>query len=124
MAFKSNLTGLGMSPGVSLNVCEGDLDNTVTATGSTSQANSYPISKSFTVVTTTGANTGVRLPSFLNVGDECVIANNGASTLFVYPPVGGIINGGSSNAKVDIATLKCGRFKCIDSLNFVAIVGA
>jgi hypothetical protein len=124
MAFKSSLTGLGMAPALATHSCEGDVDNTVTATGSTSQANSYAITKPFTIFTTVGANTGGRLPSFLTAGDEGVIQNNGASTLFLYPPVGGIINGGSSNAKVDVATLKGARFKCIDSLNFAVIVGA
>lgn len=124
MAFKSSLIGLGTHPALATYMCEGDVDNTVTATGSSSQANSYAITKAFTVVTTTAANTGVRLPSFLTAGDEGVIQNNGASTLFVYPPVGGVINGGSANAKVDVATLKGARFKCIDALNFAVIVGA
>lgn len=124
MPWKQNLTGLGIAPAAATYIVDGDVDNTVTATGSTSQANSYAIIKSFTVFTTTAANTGARLPAILSAGDQGYIQNNGASTLFCYPPVGGVINGGSANAKVDIATLKGATFKSIDGLNFSVIVGA
>lgn len=122
-AWKANLCGSGIAPLAAQNVV-GEIDNTVTATGSTSQANSYLIRAPFTVVTTTGANSGVRLPATLSAGDECYIANNGASTLFVYPPVGGKLNAGTTDAKVDVATLKGALVKCIDVLNFSIIVGA
>jgi hypothetical protein len=123
MPFKKDLTGTGNSGGAAIAIC-GAVDNTVTATGSTSQANSYGISKPTTIFTTVGANSGARLPSFLTAGDSGRIQNNGASTLFVYPPVGGAINGGTTDAKVDVATLKGADFVCIDVLNFSVIVGA
>ncbi len=124
MAWKARLTGVGTAPAASVEIVSGDIDNSVTSTGSTSQANSYAIIKPFTVVTTTGANTGVRLPSILSAGDEGFIQNNGASTLFIYPPVGGKINAGTTDAKVDCGTLKGAFYKCIDNLNFCVQIGA
>lgn len=124
MAWKNLLTGSGLASLAAQEITGADADNSVTSTGSTSQANSYAIRKPFTIVTTTGANTGVRLPSFLSAGDEGFIQNNGAQTLFVYPPVGGKINAGSTDAKVDCGTLKGAFYKCIDNLNFCVQIGA
>lgn len=121
--WKASLMGVGTSGGQAQQLV-GDTETGVTAAGSSSQANSYAITRPNTVVSTTAANTGVRLPSILTAGDCGFIQNNGASTLFVYPPVGGVINGGSTNAKVDVATLKGCYYTCIDSLNFSVIVGA
>lgn len=102
----------------------GRKSDNLSATGSTSQANSLAIFSELNVVTTTGANTGVRLPSTLAAGDSMFIQNNGASTLFIYPPVGGILNGGSANAKVDCATLKGAWCVCLNGLDFAVQVGA
>jgi hypothetical protein len=122
MAWAKNLMGSGHSGGQALaNV--GRFDSGVTATGSSSQANSYLIRAENTVVSTTAANTGVRLPDNLSAGDSGIIANNGGSTLFIYPPVGGIINGNSADAKIDCATLKGARYTCLDKLNFNIVVG-
>jgi hypothetical protein len=123
MGFKALMMGSGCSGGEARNIA-GDVETGVVATGSTSQANSYLISRPGTVVATTGANTGVRLPSNLSAGDSGWIANDGASTLFVYPPVGGILNGGSSNAKVDVATLKGATFWCKNGLDFCLVVSS
>lgn len=123
MAWKQDLTGSGNAPLAAISIV-GDVDNSVTSTGSTSQADSYLVRKPITVVTAGASASGLRLPAILTAGDTCLVANNGGETLFVYPPVGGKINAGSTNAKVDIATLKGGLFTCIDGLNFAAIVGA
>lgn len=123
MSIAKNLCGAGMAP-VAAQAIAGDMETGVTATGSTSQANSYLIQKSHTVVGTTAANTGVRLPAGLNKGDWGTITNLGASTLFVYPPTGGAINGGSGNAKVDLATLLPALWVAHGNGNFSLIVGA
>lgn len=98
----------------------GDTDFGVTATGSTSQANSYAIKAGITTVTGGGANTGVRLPSNAETGDEFWILNDKGSTLFVYPPTGGTISGGSANAKVDLADNTGACYKALTSGNFMA----
>jgi hypothetical protein len=95
------------------------IDDNVTATGSTSQANSYAVTKAWTVVTTTAANTGVRLP--VAPGQVFAVHNTGASTLFVYPPVGAAINGGSTNAKVDLVTGVGGLFLCVSATRIVKL---
>src|SRR5690242_15306929 len=77
----------------------------VTATGSNSQANSYAIQYSNTYVSTAAANTGVRLPSGASPGDTFFVYNGGASTMHVYPPTGGNVAGGSTNAAFDLLTL-------------------
>ena len=122
-SIQKNLMGSGVSAGEAKAI-SGRVVTGLTATGSTSQANSLAIYSDLNVVTTTAANTGVRLPANLSAGDEIAIQNNGASTLFIYPPVGGIINGGSANAKVDAATLKGAIAKCINGLDFSVVVGA
>ena len=74
----------------------------LTATGS-SQATAYPLLNSGdhqfgTVAASTGAMLPVgRVPSSVRV------FNGGASTLSIYPPVGGAVNGGSANASVSLA---------------------
>lgn len=120
--IQKNLMGSGLSAGTAKSIA-GRLVTGLTSTGSTSQANSLAVYSEINVVTTTGANTGVRLPS-LSAGDTMMIVNLGASTLFVYPPVGGALNGGSANAKIDVATLKAASLVCINGLDWALIVGA
>lgn len=121
--IQRNLMGSGVSAGTA-KAMAGRVVTGLTAAGSSSQANSLAIYSEVNVVTTTGANTGVRLPSNFSAGDSLLVHNNGASTLFIYPPVGGIINGGSANAKVDCATLKGALCTSINGLDFSVIVGA
>lgn len=123
--FKQHLTGAGMSALLS-QVTVGTVTDAQTATGTSSQANSFAIADHITRFSTTAANSGARLPSTLTAGDELWIMNGGASTLLVYPPVGGTVNGAAANATLvnGIPTLKAGHFKCIDGLNWYAIVGA
>lgn len=121
--WKRNMTGIGFA-GAQATALVGSMDTGVTSTGSSSQADSYAIRAENTVVSTTAANTGVRLPSFLTAGDSGIIANDGASTLFVYPPTGGKINNGSADAKVDVATAKVAYYVCKNSIDFAIVVGA
>lgn len=45
-----------------------------------------PTGQDFSIVTTTGSGTGVKLPSTgVSVGEEYVVANHGANALAVYP---------------------------------------
>ena len=125
MSVKQNMMGLGLAP-LAADAVNGEVDGGVTATGSTSQANSYAISRSITVVTTAAANTGVRLPTFATPNDEFTVVNYGANTMNVYPPVGGRINNGTLNAAVTLAAGKRGDFLCVtaDGLGFSYVVGS
>lgn len=123
MGFAKNMVGTGIVPEAAKYIV-GTVETGVTSTGSSSQANSYGITKAHTVVATTGANTGVRLPANLGPGDNGTICNKGASTLFIYPPSGGTINGNSTNAKVDCATLKGAVWTSHgNGLDFTVVVG-
>ncbi len=115
----------GLSPSTAQAVT-GFCDIGVTATGSNSQANSYAIVATNTFVSTAAANTGVRLQTSQSPGDGGFIYNGGASTLHIYPPSGGKINGGSTDAASDITTLKSALWMCIsnDGLNFAVLKGA
>lgn len=127
---KLKYTGLGM-PSFLANVsAAGTVSNTQTATGSTSQANSFAITDDVTIFTTAASGTGARLPlagspgEGPNAGDIFFIANLDGNTLLIYPPTGGVINGGSSNASINLTTKKSGLFICIDGTNYLGITSA
>lgn len=114
-----NLTGIGV-PGEQARSIAGRVTNSIAAAGSTSQTNSTAVTNDINNVTTGASATGVRLPTG-QAGDSMVIGNSKAETLFIYPPVGGTINGGSSNAKVDILTLHAAHCTCVDGLNWIVV---
>lgn len=78
------------------------------------------------VFTTVAAGTGCILgaPSvgstldLLNIGDEIYICNYGANALSVYPPTGGNINNGTTNAAISLATNTCARFKKVTATSY------
>lgn len=94
-------------------LCEAfDRDLAATATGN-SQATAYAIKGTVTQFTTTAANTGCVVPIGADVGDEFEIINFGASTLAVYPPLGGTLNNGAANAAVNVLANTWARVKQI-----------
>lgn len=90
----------------------GDIDSAVTALGASSQANSYGIRATITTVTAGGANTGVRIPTDMSIGDEIDVYNTKGSTLLVYPNVGGNINGVGVDTVVNVANNVRAIIKC------------
>lgn len=68
------------------------------------------------VFSTVGASTGARLPVG-NLGDEVFVRNAGANALAVYPPTGGTINGGATNAAdgTALALASSYRYKCVSA---------
>lgn len=124
MTALKKLTGSGMSPLAATQI-NGDVDTGAAnagaiATGS-AQADAYKISACTTRFGTVAASTGCVLP----IGapsDDYAIANFGANTLNVYPPVGGTINNGSVNAAVTIAANGSAFLVCMDGagLNWVS----
>lgn len=123
--IKARLTGAGMAPLLALGTA-GTVTGTLTATGSSSQANSLAITDDINWLTTCAANAGVRLPSTMSAGDRIFVFNGGASTCKPYPPVGGTLNGAAVDATLvsGIPTLKGALFICLNNLDFFAIVGA
>lgn len=122
MAIAKKLIGLGLPWGTAAGVV-GNVDNNLTAAGST-QATALLVSNDINVVTTTAASTGVILRSDLSAGDSQEVVNYGASTLTVYPPVGGKINNGSANAGVSVAANTSALYTSIDGLNFFGVKSA
>lgn len=110
---QKKLTGSGFAPLQAINLT-GDVDPAVTALG-TNAATAYQIGSVHTNVTTAAASTGVILPLVTAgavLGDVVDVHNGGASTLTVYPPVGGTINGAAS---VTITAGSWTIFQCWDA---------
>ena len=117
MAFPSRVLGAGTSGGTTTAIC-GDVANTLTATGSAA-GDALALSAVFNRVSTTAASTGVKLPP-AEAGAMVVVANDGASSLTVYPQTGSTIDGASS---VAIATTKRRIFVGISPTVWVSILG-
>jgi hypothetical protein len=76
--------------------------DSLTATGST-QNTALALSAINSVVTTTAASTGVRLPLRVDVGGLYFVANLGANALTIYPGTGESINALSANTGLSLA---------------------
>lgn len=74
--------------------------------GTSSQANATVITSRFSVFSTVAANSGAILPE----RGVVFIVNSGANPLLVYPPVGGNINNGSTNASFSVTNGKTAMF--------------
>jgi hypothetical protein len=98
MAIPSRVLG---TPGAVVQALTGELQDNITATGTT-QADAFALNAVYSIVTTVAASTGVRLME-PEPSAEVFVRNLGANTLNVYPPVGDIFNGGTTNAAVSIA---------------------
>jgi hypothetical protein len=118
MAFPSRVLGAGTPGGTTTAIC-GDAANSLTAAGS-STTNALALSAVFNRVSTTAASTGVKLPPAED-GALAVVANDGASSLTVYPQSGSTIDGAAS---VAIATTKRRVFIGISPTVWVSILGA
>jgi hypothetical protein len=119
---KLNLIGSGIAPLAANNIM-GIVTSGLTATGS-DQAGALAITDDISIVTTTAASTGVRLPAGTQPGDTYVIANHGANSLSVYPPTGGKIANGTGDAAKALAATKAGIYISIDGTNYAAVISA
>ena len=111
--FTSGLNSLSV-----LSICwDGVTD--LTATGSTS-SDALALTSVFNQVSTTAASTGVMLPS-TEMGEDIVVANDGANTLTVYPQSGSTIDG---SASVSIAAGKRRIFFAFSNTLWISLLGA
>ena len=124
MTTVRNLIGLGV-PGVTAQAMCGIPTTAATAAGN-SQGTALLMPSDFVVFTTVAASTGTILPSSPAVGasDWLTIVNHGANTLSVYPPTGGKIANGTTNAAFSVAATKTANFMCIDGTNYAASLSA
>ena len=118
MAYPSRVLAAGNSPLSTISIC-GDAANTLTATG-TSTTDALLLSAVNNRVSTPAASTGVKL-GVAEAGAAVVVANDGASTLAVYPQSGATIDGSASTT---IATGKRRVFIGISPTVWVSILGA
>lgn len=99
MAIVENLMSTGIPPGAAKSIV-GTISGSLTATG-TNQATALQLYHDFNVFDTVALNTGCKLSAAIQI---CFVVNGGDEGLAVYPPTGGTINGGSTNAAVSLAS--------------------
>jgi hypothetical protein len=99
---------------------------TVSAAGTSSQANSTAIAAGTELVkvTTAAANSGVRLAVPGGVNDMVVVINAGANACLLFPATGGTINGLAANASISIAVGKVAFCMAINATDWVVNVSA
>jgi hypothetical protein len=97
----------------------GSTNATVTAAGTT-QATGTAIAAANNIITTATLNQGVTLPAGRAVFDQCNIANLTSTNVCVYPPVGGKLNGETTNAPLIMAAFTVVTFFSIDGTSWLA----
>lgn len=121
MTTVRNLMGAHIVPLAAQAVC-GILSNNLTAAGST-QGTALPLPSDFNVFTTVAASTGAILPTSTTT-DWITVVNHGANALSVYPPTGGTISTGATNAAFSVPSGKTAQFQAITGINYAASVSA
>lgn len=97
----------------------GSMSQTFTAAGTT-QGTAATITTVFTNISTGTEGQGAILPSGLGVSDQCTIVNTTTADVYVYPPVGGKLNGATANLPICLPPNTAIDFTCIDGTNFMA----
>lgn len=113
MPLKSEMVASGVQSHRAQGIL-GTIATGLAAAGVSSQANSTALTSAVNKVDTVAATTaGVRLPQ-ASLHDEVIVRNNqGTNSMLVYPPTGGKINGGSTNASVTHAVNTTLTYKCV-----------
>ena len=113
------LMGAGLGPLASLAIL-GSQSLTLTAAGVT-QATATALPAALNIVTTcTEAACGVLLTVY-DVGDSIRVVNATANNLRVYPPVGGALNGGTTNAPFTMKPNAGADFVQSSALNYTVV---
>jgi hypothetical protein len=97
------------------------LDQGLTAAGST-YAGALPLVSNINVLGTVASGTGVSLPAGAPPGAKVDVINLGSHAVLPYPPLGGILNGGSINAAggTIAATSGVGHFVSLGGNGYVS----
>jgi hypothetical protein len=103
MARIDEMAGVGIDVTQAAAINTGSKNLAVTAAGSSSQADSTVLTAAVNLVTTGGANTGVKPADTIPVDSSIQIYNAVGNTILVYPPSGGEINGLGANAAASLA---------------------
>lgn len=99
-ASAPNLVLLGMPGAQAIEI--GNTINTFAGVG-TAQAGAKALTTNVGLLTTTGGATAFRIDTRWSLGNSVQVFNTSATAALVYPPVGGAIDGGSTDASVSIA---------------------
>lgn len=123
MASKKDLVGLGIASILANRI--GFDSETATAAGSSSSANATVIhpTANFVKLTTAGGADSIRFNDAWPLGQFVVLYNLGSTTGQIYPPTGGTMNGGSTDAAVTLAQNKARifmRYNTTDVLSWLS----
>lgn len=96
----------------------------ITASTTQTQAGGTAVTAGVTAVTTANLNDAITLPADVAVGDSLVITNVSANACGVFPPSGGKINGGTTDAVKALAANMSGLYVSLGSNNWAAVLSA
>jgi hypothetical protein len=94
----------------------------VTAGTTQTQGGAAALTGAVNLVTTGNANDGVRLPADRSAGDILYVVNHSNAIARVYPSTGGAINGGSTNAHVNLRANSMGVYLSLGGGNWGATI--
>jgi len=121
MTTTVNLNGSGVA-GLTADAITGFVTIGQTASGASQGAQTLP--SDIVVYSTSTASYGPTLSSLAQSGDSYFVANNTANAINVWPPVGGAIGSGSTNAALSVPAGKAAKFVSVGLLNWFALVSA
>lgn len=121
MSTVQDFMGLGM-PGPLANRI-GNTPATLAGVG-TAQTGAAAIQTALTNATTAGGATAFVLPSSASLGRAFYFFNSSATTALVFPPSGGNINGGSTDASFSVAQNKFVTFMRLSTTAWAANLSA
>lgn len=96
----------------------GSMAQTFTTAGTT-QATATQVTTVYTYITTASEGQGAILPPSMNPSDSCSICNSTSVDVYVYPPVGYKLNGGTANVPFMLAPNSTRSFVCVDGNNWM-----
>lgn len=103
---------------------EGSVEDSITATPSATQANSYQLSAQISRLTTVATNTdGVKLPLAVP-GMELTVINDGAAIAQVFPTSPDTIDGVATATGVALTNAKRAKFHCVTAGAWQSMLGA
>jgi len=130
MAITTNLMGSGM-PSQQATLLGLLPSQTIAGAGTAQKTDSAAITaanllpnQGIVLATTASSQTALQIPSTMPLGSEIMLMVTSSTTGLLFPPSGGAINGGSTDASVNIAQNKPTRVMRLTSTVFVALIGA
>jgi len=112
--------GVGM-PAEQANRVGTDVSSKTGAT--TALATATPITRNYTILTTSGGQTAFVLPASA-IGATFEVFNTSSTTALLFPQSGETIDNGSSSASVNVAQNKSRRFTKITATGWASLLGA